>query len=80
MLRNIKLVRIEQTLDFCPSEWDAYDSDGDYYYIRYRYGFLSVNKGEIMGESVFARQVKDHLSGVMSTEEMLRITGFGSEQ
>jgi len=33
-----KFVRIVQTLSACPSEWSAWDADGNWYYLRYRCG------------------------------------------
>lgn len=32
------LVRAVQTCSACPSQWDAWDADGQYYYLRYRGG------------------------------------------
>ncbi len=32
------LVRVVQTCCACPSQWDAWDAAGQYYYLRYRYG------------------------------------------
>lgn len=34
----ITLVRAIQTCIACPSQWDAWDADGNYYYLRYRHG------------------------------------------
>jgi hypothetical protein len=34
----VKLVRATQTSMGCPSQWDAWDGDGNYYYLRYRHG------------------------------------------
>lgn len=80
---TIELVRIEQTCMACPSQWDAYDAEGNYYYIRYRWGFLSVTKGDVLGERVFEAAIGDGLDGFMTTEEMLKHTGmtmaFGGE-
>ena len=35
---DITLVRAVQTSIACPSQWDAWDADGNYYYLRYRHG------------------------------------------
>lgn len=32
------LVRAVQTCSACPSQWDAWDASGQYYYLRYRSG------------------------------------------
>ena len=72
----IELVRVEQTCMACPSQWDAWDKDGTYYYIRYRWGFLSVTKNEVLGERIFEAAVGDGLDGWMTTDEMLKHTGM----
>ena len=37
------LVLIKQTLKACPSEWSAWDADGNWYYLRYRFGYGTVH-------------------------------------
>jgi hypothetical protein len=32
------LTRAVQTAVACPSQWDAWDADGNYYYLRFRHG------------------------------------------
>lgn len=73
---TIRLVKIEQTCTACPSQWDAWDEDGEYYYIRYRWGYLYVCKGEVMGPFVWEGSIGDGLDGFMTTEEMLAHTGM----
>lgn len=34
----ITIVRAVQTSIACPAQWDAWDQDGNYYYLRYRHG------------------------------------------
>jgi hypothetical protein len=34
----ITLVRATRTSWACPSQWDAWDAEGNYYYLRFRYG------------------------------------------
>lgn len=34
----ITIVRAIQTSSACPSQWDAWDADGQYYYLRFRHG------------------------------------------
>lgn len=38
----ITLVRAVQTSQICPSQWDAWDAEGRYYYLRFRHGCGSV--------------------------------------
>lgn len=77
---SVTLIRLEQTCWACPSQWDAWDSEGGYYYIRFRWGFLSVSKGSSDTwddhEEVYGRQISDDLDGVLTTEEMLAKTGM----
>lgn len=40
----ITLVRATQTAMACPSQWDAWDADGNYYYLRYRHGYGEVRR------------------------------------
>lgn len=40
----ITLVRVIQTAIAFPSQWDAWDADGNYYYLRYRHGYGEVRQ------------------------------------
>jgi hypothetical protein len=40
---EIVLTRIIQTCRACPSQWDAWDADGQYYYLRYRFGHGTID-------------------------------------
>ena len=40
----ITLVRAVQTCTACPSQWDAWDADGNYYYLRYRSGHGQIRQ------------------------------------
>ena len=35
---KVKIVRAIQTCSACPSQWDAWDSEGNYWYLRFRHG------------------------------------------
>lgn len=41
---RITIVRAVQTCRACPSQWDAWDDQGRYYYLRYRSGLGSVER------------------------------------
>jgi hypothetical protein len=41
--RPITLVKTVQTCIACPSQWDAWDAEGQYYYLRHRHGRGSVD-------------------------------------
>jgi len=72
---------ITQTCEFCPSQWEGYTTDWTPFYIRYRWGYLSVSLGKpfesiddaVSGEEIFGEQIDTEFDGVMSTEEMLVI-------
>jgi len=36
-MSEVILVRVTQTCSACPSQWDAWDLDGNYWYLRYRH-------------------------------------------
>lgn len=38
------LVKVIQTVKACPSEWSAWDADGNWYYLRYRFGRGTVHR------------------------------------
>lgn len=44
MAAEIILVRAEQTCYACPSQWDAWDLDGRYWYLRYRHGHGTMGR------------------------------------
>ena len=37
-MSEVILVRTVQTGGACPSQWDAWDLDGNYWYLRFRHG------------------------------------------
>lgn len=43
---TITLAKVVQTCCACPSQWDAWDTDGCYYYLRYRFGRGTVDTYE----------------------------------
>jgi hypothetical protein len=48
----VKVVQLEKTCSACPAQWEGRDDQGQYVYIRYRWGHLrvEVNRVEIFGE------------------------------
>jgi hypothetical protein len=44
MTTRIVLVRATQTCMATPSQWDAWDGDGNYYYLRYRSGYGEIRQ------------------------------------
>lgn len=41
---TVKIVRAVQTCAGLPSQWDAWDEAGQYYYLRFRHGYGSVRR------------------------------------
>lgn len=41
---DITLVRVVETCAACPSQWNAWDAQGCYYYLRYRHGRGTVHR------------------------------------
>jgi len=41
---TVTLVRAVQTCMACPSQWDAWDAEGYYYYLRYRSGHGTITR------------------------------------
>lgn len=72
----IILTKIEQTCSACPAQWDGFEEDGTYYYIRYRWGHLTVNRGAVNGEEIYSEYIGGGLDGYMHTDEMFAHTGM----
>lgn len=66
----------------CPTAWDVYTSDGKEWYVRYRWGMLSVRPQHPSGERIFEKKIGDHLDGYLEEEtmrvELRDIFDFGS--
>lgn len=74
--------KLDRTCIACPSQWDAWDAEGNYYYIRYRHGHLSVDKAASSKEwynsnyeSLISMIHGDILDGSMTDGEMLELIG-----
>lgn len=80
---DLTLVRLVLTCPACPSQWDGFDAAGNYYYIRYRGGWLAVEKAATRAEwwhgrsaTIFTLDHRDGLDGAMDHPEMLQLTGI----
>jgi len=40
----IIITKMIETCGGCPSQWDGWDKEGAYYYFRYRWGYLRIDK------------------------------------
>jgi hypothetical protein len=82
----IVVTEIGQTCHACPSQWEGRTDDGDYIYVRFRWGFLAIGKGPTIEdaidnaykqEEIFGRQLKGSLDGFLTYEELIETTkGF----
>ena len=59
---------LEQTGNFCPSQWEGRDDEGRQVYIRYRHGRLTA---QLDGRLVYEGTHGDEWDGTMKTETML---------
>lgn len=82
----ITLVRATQTSMACPSQWDAWDADGNYYYLRYRHGcgqirhyrtadWIGVDEDQLI-EVVAEFEFGHPLDGEISLEEFASHAGI----
>lgn len=77
---KIRLVKLEQTCYGCPSQWEGRTDNDEPIYIRYRYGYLSVDLGPkggdinsaVSGKEVFGKQIGEDLDGDLSEKNMLK--------
>src|SRR5437870_4567412 len=46
----LTLVRAVQISVACPAQWDAWDAEGNYYYLRYRSGCGRIERYETQGQ------------------------------
>lgn len=70
----IKIQKLIRTSIACPSQFDAYDDEDTYYYIRYRWGHLTVNKDAVLGEYILSKDIGGPMDGMMSEEELFEHT------
>ncbi len=76
------IVRAVQTCHACPSQWDAWDEDGQYWYLRYRSGRGTAEKQpgsmewSMKTEPEFSFQYGDALDGIISLEEFCQRAGI----
>jgi hypothetical protein len=76
-----KIRKLVKTCERNPSQWEGEFDDGSPVYIRYRWGYLTVYHEPGDDEELFSQRVtEDRRSGEMSTEDMLRITGYEVEE
>lgn len=66
---QIMINKIIKTCGACPAQWDMWDFEGVYYYVRYRWGVLRIDSPH--GKIVFRATIDESgWDGVMSFEEL----------
>lgn len=79
-VHGLVLTQLEMTCGACPSQWEGRLLDGRFVYVRYRWGCLAVGMEATMEDAIMNRELVlstgDNFHGVMSTKEMLAVTGF----
>ena len=79
-MEKIKLKSLEKTCFACPSQWEGQLENGEYVYIRYRWGSLSFGSGDTIDEAIdnsqYVKSIGDEMDGVLSTEDMLNELGL----
>jgi hypothetical protein len=75
----IKVVKIIKTCNMCPAQWDGVTDDNRQFYVRYRWGCLTVSIGEpgdaseyaaVVGRIVFNRQLGGPFAGSMDYQAL----------
>ncbi|WUH94500.1 hypothetical protein OG900_33090 [Streptomyces sp. NBC_00433] len=70
---SLSIARAVQTCAACPSQWDAWTEDGDYLYLRYRWGVGTARYGDIL---VAQFDTDDPWGGVMGLDEFCARAGI----
>lgn len=74
----MRVANIKQTCSACPSQWEGHTEDGRMFYIRFRWGGLSIEISEeptnviqkAMDILLFDEQISDSLDGILTEEEL----------
>ncbi len=76
--------KLINTCSACPAQWNAWTTEDEKLYIRYRWGGLTVSKVcndwpdcecgyEVCGECIISESAGAELSGEMSEEDLIKI-------
>lgn len=78
----ITIIRAVQTSSACPSQWDAWDAGGNYYYLRFRHGYGTVQamgspeNGDYRAEPVASFTDDDPWNGTIELDEFAERAGI----
>lgn len=82
---SILLAKVVQTCWACPSQWDAWTPDGQYLYLRYRFGVGTVDAYANSDNDTWTTAPKgriatfesdDPYDGVISLDDFMAATGL----
>ncbi|MEV8639382.1 hypothetical protein AB0395_47795 [Streptosporangium sp. NPDC051023] len=81
---TIRLAKVVETCSACPTQWDAWTVDGQYLYLRYRYGMGTVDAYDTPDwetwceppDGKIARFGTPSMDGQISLEDFLTATGL----
>lgn len=69
----VTLVKAVQTCTAMPSQWDAWDNQGRYWYLRYRGGFGSMARNYDLDDADLTFTTDDHGGEISLSEFCQRI-------
>ena len=73
---EVILVRAVQTCGGCPSQWDAWDLDGRYWYLRFRHGYGTMSRDYFTEDAPLSFDAGcDGLDGVIGLEDFCERAG-----
>lgn len=77
------ITRAVETCSACPSQWDAWDTDGNYWYLRYRFGHGTATRQLQADPFSWTRQgpdmsfsTGDSLDGCIGLDEFCSLIGL----
>ncbi len=82
-MSEVIIVKAVQTCIACPSQWDAWDLDGNYWYLRYRHGRGTAERQPGPDPGTWTNdgpnisfEHGDHLAGSIDLEEFCERAGL----
>lgn len=71
----MQILTIKRTCTACPSQWEGTTEDGQYFYIRYRWGNLFIGKGKTLNDAIDScivhQKIGDSLDGFLSNVSLI---------
>jgi hypothetical protein len=76
----IRISRLAQTCKTSPSQWEGLTEDGQFVYVRYRWGCLSIGSGKTLdeaarkGNNLFEKQLGERPDGSLEYDKLREVT------